>query len=122
MKREAYYGNGRQVIDIIEQYGIGFHLGNAIKYLARAGKKPGNPIIDEVRKSLGYMERRKEKMGATLSTKIIEDLQELTDHFIPDRGQIRDALYYLFAQIGDRKYTHLNKSITLLQQWIETNE
>lgn len=117
-----HYGNGRQVIDVIEMYGIGFHLGNALKYLARAGKKPETSIIEDAKKALWYMERRKHKMGATLEMHIIEDIQELTDHFIPDRGQIRDVLFYLLHQVGKPKYKHLNKAILILQTWIEQNK
>lgn len=30
---------GIEAIDVIEQYGLGLHLGNAMKYLLRAGRK-----------------------------------------------------------------------------------
>lgn len=36
----AYYTNGNiEVIDFIEDKGLNFHKGNAIKYIVRAGKK-----------------------------------------------------------------------------------
>ena len=31
-----YYRNGIEVIDFIEAYGLNFHRGNAVKYIARA--------------------------------------------------------------------------------------
>ena len=31
--------NGMEAIDVIESFGLNFNLGNAIKYLLRAGKK-----------------------------------------------------------------------------------
>ena len=31
--------HGVEVIDIIEEFGLGFHLGNVIKYVLRAGHK-----------------------------------------------------------------------------------
>lgn len=34
-----YQGNKYEVIDIIEDFDLGFCLGNAIKYILRAGKK-----------------------------------------------------------------------------------
>jgi hypothetical protein len=41
--RPEHYGgeeNPFEPIKIIEHYGLGFHLGNALKYILRAGAKP----------------------------------------------------------------------------------
>lgn len=37
-----YIGAGLEAIDVIEDWGLGFHLGNAVKYILRAGKKSGD--------------------------------------------------------------------------------
>jgi hypothetical protein len=50
-----YQGNKMEVIDIIEDYELGFHLGNAIKYILRADKK-GNTKQD-LKKALWYIQR-----------------------------------------------------------------
>lgn len=34
-----YQGNGLEAIDVIEAFELDFNLGNAIKYILRAGKK-----------------------------------------------------------------------------------
>lgn len=34
-----YQGNGLEAIDVIEAFGLDFNLGNAIKYILRAGRK-----------------------------------------------------------------------------------
>lgn len=34
-----YKGKGLESIQVIEAFDLGFHLGNAIKYILRAGKK-----------------------------------------------------------------------------------
>lgn len=34
-----YQGNGLEAIDVIEAFDLGFNMGNAIKYILRAGKK-----------------------------------------------------------------------------------
>lgn len=36
---EHYKGNKYEAIDIIDDYQLGFNLGNAVKYILRAGKK-----------------------------------------------------------------------------------
>src|SRR5262249_54861837 len=48
-------GTGIEVILVIEMYGLGFHDGNAVKYLLRAGKKDDRAT--DFRKALWYLER-----------------------------------------------------------------
>ncbi len=50
-----YKGKKFESIDIIEDFELNFHLGNAIKYILRAGKK-GNKIQD-LKKAIWYLER-----------------------------------------------------------------
>lgn len=50
-----YQGDGMEAIDVIEAWGLGFHLGNAMKYILRAGRK--GPAIDDLRKALWYLNR-----------------------------------------------------------------
>ena len=50
-----YQGKKFESIDIIEDFELGFHLGNAIKYILRASKK-GNKIQD-LKKAIWYLER-----------------------------------------------------------------
>lgn len=49
-------------IDVIEGWGLGFCLGNALKYLARAGRKTEDPIED-LRKMIWYAEREITRRG-----------------------------------------------------------
>lgn len=50
-----YQGNTFEVIDIIEDFNLGFCLGNAIKYILRAGKKGDR--MEDLRKAIWYIER-----------------------------------------------------------------
>ncbi len=50
-----YQGQRFEVIDIIEDFGLNFNLGNAIKYLLRAGKK-GKRDMD-LQKAIWYIQR-----------------------------------------------------------------
>ena len=47
--------NGVEVIDIIEEFGLGFHLGNVIKYVLRAGHKLNE--LEDLEKAKWYLER-----------------------------------------------------------------
>ena len=49
---------GLETIDVIDSLGLGkgFALGNAIKYIFRAGKKTGNTTQEDVKKAIWYLE------------------------------------------------------------------
>ena len=54
-----HYTDGRiEVIEYIEDKNLGFCLGNAIKYISRAGKKEKDKEIQDLRKAMWYIERR----------------------------------------------------------------
>ena len=54
----AHYNVGNiEVIDAIEDWGLGFHLGNAVKYIARAGRKDPAKTEEDLRKAVWYIER-----------------------------------------------------------------
>lgn len=48
-------------IDVIESWGLGFHLGNTLKYIKRAGLKEGQTYDDDIRKAIWYLERTLKK-------------------------------------------------------------
>lgn len=49
--------SGLESIDVIEAFQLSFHLGNAIKYILRAGKKPGQSKHRDLEKALWYIKR-----------------------------------------------------------------
>ena len=53
----AHYVSGRFIepLDVIEDWELGYHLGNALKYISRAGRK-GNEVYD-IRKAIFYLSR-----------------------------------------------------------------
>ena len=50
-----YQGNKFEVIDIIEDYKLGFSLGNAVKYILRAGHK--DDYVQDLKKAIWYLNR-----------------------------------------------------------------
>jgi hypothetical protein len=53
-----HYGGGDnpyEAIKVIEAWSLGFHLGNAVKYIARAGKK--GAAIEDLKKARWYIDR-----------------------------------------------------------------
>ncbi len=69
-KKEAvnnpqHYGganNPYEVIKVIDAWALGFCLGNAIKYIARASKKHASPVED-LQKAKWYIEHELEILG-----------------------------------------------------------
>lgn len=59
-KPNHYLGkNGLYADDVIEAFGFGtgFRLGNAIKYIIRAGKKPGESAAQDLEKAVTYIQK-----------------------------------------------------------------
>lgn len=50
-----YRSGGMEAIDVIEAFNLGYTLGNAVKYIVRAGKK--GSAIDDLRKARWYIDR-----------------------------------------------------------------
>lgn len=36
---------------------VAFHIGTVLKYIARAGKKPGEPMVQDLKKARWYLDR-----------------------------------------------------------------
>src|SRR5258706_12905876 len=56
----AHYGgidNPYEAIKVIEAWKLGFALGNAVKYISRAGKKPGTSSLEDLQKAKWYLDR-----------------------------------------------------------------
>ena len=53
----AHYNMGRiEVIDAIEDWQLGFHLGNVVKYVARAPHKEKE--LEDLKKAMWYLQRK----------------------------------------------------------------
>lgn len=82
----AHYGgqdNKYEAIKVIEAWGLDFCLGNAIKYIARAGKK--DDTIKDLRKAKWYIQRKIYQLEPTKSENIsfdslIQQLDQLIEN------------------------------------------
>jgi len=66
VKHPAYYScGGVEVIDAIEAWGFGegFNRGNAIKYIARAGRKNPETEVEDLHKAIQYLEFEIERLS-----------------------------------------------------------
>lgn len=65
-----HYGGGEspyEAIKVIEAWDLGFHLGNTVKYISRAGKKNHSNEVEDLEKAAWYLARRIEKLKAARS-------------------------------------------------------
>ena len=51
-------GDPYETINVIEAWDLDFCLGNAIKYISRAGKKDKSKEIEDLEKAIWYIQRR----------------------------------------------------------------
>lgn len=59
VNKPSHYTDGKiEVIDYIEDKKLCFCLGNAVKYISRAGKKDPNKTVEDLRKAIWYLERK----------------------------------------------------------------
>ncbi len=54
--------SGHEVIDVIEAWDLNFNLGNAIKYIARAGKKDPKKYKEDLNKAVWYINNQLNKL------------------------------------------------------------
>lgn len=59
----SHYTEGNiECIDFIEDKQLGFHLGNAVKYIVRAGKKDPSKTIEDLEKASWYLNREIQRL------------------------------------------------------------
>lgn len=59
VNRPSYYTSGKiEVIDFIEDQKLDFLLGNAVKYICRAGKKDPIKEVEDLEKAAWYLNRK----------------------------------------------------------------
>jgi hypothetical protein len=64
----AHYGGAEdpfEAIKVIEAWGLGFQTGNAVKYIARAGRKPDTEYLEDLRKAAWYLQREIERVSGS---------------------------------------------------------
>lgn len=65
VNRPAHYAegwsNGAEVIDITEN--LNFNRGNAVKYIARAGRKDAMKTVEDLKKARWYIDRELKRLG-----------------------------------------------------------
>lgn len=62
----SHYTDGKiEVVVFIEDKKLGFHRGNAVKYICRAGKKDPAKEVEDLEKAVWYLQREIENLKET---------------------------------------------------------
>ena len=76
----SHYTDGKiEVIDFIEDKKLNFHRGNAVKYIARAGKKNPEKEVEDLKKAAWYINREIERLEN-------EQCEEILKYFKEDKN------------------------------------
>lgn len=64
--RPSHYSEGRQfeTIDVITDWELNYRLGNAVKYISRAGRKDPSKTVEDLKKAQWYLAREIEALEA----------------------------------------------------------
>jgi hypothetical protein len=56
--------SGHEVIEVIHAWKLGYNLGNSIKYIARAGRKNPEKLIEDLEKAIFYLNDEIERINS----------------------------------------------------------
>ena len=59
-KSPEHYGSNWKIGNFIREQELGFHLGNVVKYVCRAGKKENNTKQRDLEQAIAYLENELE--------------------------------------------------------------
>lgn len=110
-----YNGGEVEVIDLIEEWGLGFCLGNAVKYICRAGKKGTieNRVVD-LEKAVWYLDRAVDK-----EEKIFyHDEPKFHDMGVPNI--LDTALYSIYGYVKHYSRAQLETAVFILEKVIDS--
>ena len=112
-----YNGGEVEVIDLIEEWGLGFCLGNAVKYICRSGRKGGieNRRVD-LEKAAWYLNRAIEK-GEVVYYSITRDEPKFYDMGVPNI--LNTALYSIYGYANRYNRKHLEVARFILEKAID---
>lgn len=114
----SHYAEGREfeTIDVIEDWGLGYHLGNAVKYISRAGRK--DDILQDLRKAQWYLNREIENLElekAELDGTLYELEEDKDDKIIDEAWEEAARL------ISYRNQDVIDVDDVTLEHWGEVN-
>lgn len=118
--------SGIEVIDVIVDMGLGwgFCIGNAVKYIARAGEKvpqgktKTEATIEDLKKAIWYLDRASKDMGPRILECPAISLNEIMDAWSMSTGRYVAIQQIVYMAIGNAVPTSLNRAICSIEDEI----
>jgi hypothetical protein len=118
----SHYTEGRsyEPIDVIEDWDLGFHLGNALKYISRAGRKDPASYRQDLSKAVWYLEKEMDKVHDQAVVAEMDRVNQIPSTVLP--GSDDDVPFYdseMFAEYAhdvwdaEREFFGLDKGFVL---------
>jgi len=70
--------SGFEVIDVVNAWDLNFQLSNAIKYIARAGKKEPKKVVQDLEKAIWYIKYEIDRININKS--VLKLKREVNKH------------------------------------------
>ena len=107
MINPSHYRGDRQFepIAVIEDWGLNYRLSNALKYISRNGRKPGEDPREGLRKAIWYLERE------------IQSLDVPSQYEPPSTVQYEDVLQYYGQSIDLDEAWHFDEQPDYVTGW-----
>lgn len=119
VKNPSYYNRGKiEVWEFIEDQGLDYHTGNAVKYIARAGFKDPSKEVEDLEKAIAFLERKIKVLNSTnnVNTKIksfegyAESLTVNQREFLGEKfNELANILSPIIDEYKHKKTSYLEK-------------
>jgi hypothetical protein len=103
---EHYHYGTCEAIKVIEAWGLGFCLGNVVKYISRSGRKVGSDELEDLKKAQWYLNREIEKREIATSK---VDIQAGSTYI---RDVLRDGITLVTSGSTAADSEEVNRSYT----------
>lgn len=83
ISKPAHYAEGRQyeTIDVIEDWKLSYRLGNAVKYISRAGRKDASKTVEDLQKAVWYIEREIEALNTKNTARYAVTYEDVLEEY-----------------------------------------
>lgn len=117
---DYYKSTSIESIEVIEFFHLGFHLGNSVKYILRAGKKTPCPKEDLI-KAIWYLKRFCEKhyRRSFMDRKHIATAWDFYQKVVSEFQLNKDLADTLMIIVQPTNYKKPEQAIQILEKYIE---
>ena len=113
ISRPSHYAAGRkyETIEVIEDWRLGYRLGNVAKYVSRAGRKDPAKTIEDLKKAQWYLSREIEALEASQAPCSVTYEDVLEDYAACATKGEKLVLEYGVQDVDDQPLSHWEAAV-----------